>query len=819
MRAWNRVASRYPFATRLAAWVLLPLGTAAALGYGLVLRSLPPVSGSLALAGLVQPATIERDQQGVPSIVATTDTDAYFALGVAHAEDRLWQMEMQRRLGSGRLAEVLGESAVGSDVFFRTLGLARRAHQQWEALSPDARAVLRAYVNGVNAGIGSLTALPPEFALTDYRPEPWRPEDSLLWMQVMAWQLSGNLAQEAQRAQLLQLLGASKTRILMGETPDQPAEEYRSARRRPASAAPLVGAPNPFEPRRFVGSNAWAVSGRWTASGQAMLANDPHLPLSVPSLWYLARLRGATLDVQGATIPGLPFVVIGRNRDIAWGMTTMMADTQDIVLERIDPRDRNRYEWQGTSQPMTVQTETIRIRRDWLKPARPDLQIRVRRTRNGPLLSDVAGPINGLPFSVRWSGDDDTTGSTFSSFVALNRVHDWAGFNAALRGFVAPAHNFVYADRAGNIGYLAPAAFPLRAQGEGTLPVAGWALSDVWTGMLPYERVPRRYNPPEGIIVSANDDAPGPTFVPRLSYDWDPGYRAARIRAELQRLISSGLRIGQEEMARLQGDVTAYAGHDRALRHLLALQPTNDLERAALDQVRRWDGRMTVDSSAPTIVNAWLSHLVALLLDGQSTQASGEDGARVLASFNFENEPFVERVLSVPASPWCNTSGEAPADCAPIVRRALARAVAELSERFGPDPADWRWGRVHHAQFPHFPFSDAHLAPGWPAVRRHPLAWLFHRDLPTDGGTNTVAVAPPSYQSASKYLQFNGATYRQRIDFGASALSCFGQSTGQSGNLLSPHYDDLLAVAGGACLPMARQTSRATLRLVPRQGD
>jgi penicillin amidase len=811
------VWSRWPLLSRLLAWIILP--TLVLVGGAVIYlsRSLPVTNGRLEVPGLSAPVRIERDSHGVPTIQASNELDAYYALGLVHAQDRLWQMEMNRRIGNGRLSEVLGETTVGADVYFRTLGLHQNAERIWAALDRDSRRALQAYVDGVNAGIAATRSLPPEFHLLNFKPEPWHPTDSLVWQQLMAWQLSSNFGAELQRSTLTQLFGPDKTNQLMSAVPADAAAppSVRSA----ANGLPdYVGRHHAalFAPRRYVGSNGWVVSGKLSASGYPLLANDPHLPTSLPSPWYLARIKGGTLDVGGATFPGLPFVVVGHNRHIAWGMTTTMADTQDVVVERLHPTDQNQYEIAGAYRTMAIRYEEIRVKSDLLKPARPPVRIAVRRTVHGPMLSDAGGPGAGLAFSVRWSGDDEQ-GASFSSFLKLNHARNWSEFNEALSGYVAPVHNFMYADREGNIGFLAAGKLPLRKEGAGAMPTPGWRDEQVWRGWIPFAEAPRRYNPPEGYIITANNRVVDDSYRHHISYDWDPGYRAARIRAELERLSAGHGKLTVQQMKVLQSDVVDFSAN-AILPQLKKVVPASEAQRRAIELVRNWDGAMRPDSSAPTLVTAWLAQFNTLLLNRQfaENQRAGLAKRQLNELYAWENDQFLDKVFAAHGAGWCVPAGPADAPCQADLLRALDNALAELQQQLGGEPGQWQWNKVHKTEFPHFPFSDPRLAVGMPTTPKSMFAGLFHREQAGGGGNNTVNLAPASLAPDTRYLSFHGVSYRELIDLAPNGATLFVQNTGQSGNVLSPHYDDLLRYQqAGGYLSMEPAQAGATLTLLP----
>lgn len=810
----------FPFFARFLVWIILPAAAVGVVLYSMFSNSLPKASGTLRLAGPTAPVTILRDTHSVPQIQASNPYDAYFALGFVHAQDRLWQMEMNRRTCAGRLSEILGSSALRSDVVMRRLGLYANARKIWRSLDPENKKILQIYVDGINAGAANLGTRPIEFHLLRFTPEPWLPEDSLALMQLLTFQLSSNMGAEIRRLLLTQNSGSAIAAELM-----------------PAAAKQVLalggpGAPvdttlfsafnverGPFGPSHdHIGSNSWVVSGKHTASGLPMLANDPHLGTPIPSDWYLARISGGPLQADGGTLPGLPFVVIGRNAHIAWGMTNMKADTQDIVLEDVNPLNKDQYLVGTAYQNMDVQYEQIKIKGDFLRPAPEPELVKIRRTRNGPMISDSSDQIEKRSYSLRWTADDDT-GGTFNSFVKISYAKNWTEFNAALESYVAPIHNFVYADKMGNIGSVAPGLYPVRKTSDGSLPVLGGSAGGVWQGWLAFADVPRSYNPPQGYLVAANNRIVAPDYPFHITTDWAPGYRAARIGAVLDTLIGSGKKIDAAQMQALQVDVVAPAAASGILGQLRQLAPKTAQQASALRLLQQWDGQMLETSPAASLFASWSSHVNAIIMERMlSDPARAALPSDILAVWTTsDNESFVEKVLVHPDRKWCKRwATGANASCDPIMALALERALNELSKTLGSDMTAWDWGRLHKTQYTHFPFSSVKLSPGMPYVDDGFLSTVFDRSLRSSGGNNTVNVAPVSFDKDTKYLQFSGPMYRQVVDLGDGAASVFVQGTGQSGNPLSAHYDDLIPIhRKGQYLPMAAPTSDASLRLMP----
>jgi penicillin amidase len=794
-------------------WIFLPASLMLAGVAAVLFRTLPTVDGELRIAGLASPVSISRDTHSIPGIQAASDHDAYFALGFVHAQDRLWQMEMNRRIGAGRLSEILGESAVGGDIMMRRLGLYQNARKTWAALDQRSRDVLRVYAGGVNAGMAALRVLPVEFVLKRHRPEPWVPEDSLVLMQVMAWKYSGNADAEIQRLLLIQHHGLDVARALMPGTPAQlPAVTAQASDRgwqdylALSSAGGLLGAH-----LEAVGSNGWVLSGKYTASGAPLLANDPHLTTPIPAIWYLATVKGGALDVAGATMPGLPFFFIGKNSNIAWGLTNAHADTQDVVLEQLNPVNKDQYLDGGTYVDMEIHRETIYIKNDFLRPVRAPEVIDVRRTRHGPLVSDISPTLGKMPFSIMWTGDLDT-GGTFQAFLRMNYAGNWDEFRQALSGYVAPVHNFIYADRWGNIGHIAPGAYPLRVAGDGSIPVRAGQSDIRWKKYIPYQEQPHSFNPPEGFIVSANQKNVSDDYPYYISSDWSPAYRAKRISAEIERLISNKAgRISAADMFALQLDVVTPGMANQGLKALGKLKGETARQERVLALIRNWDGAMSTESVEALIYSSWMSHVNIALIEKLKSESvrSNASGEPLDALKYRNNQEFIESVLT----------GATREQYEGLLLASLEGAIVELQKKLGEDLSLWKWGKVHQLKLAHFPFSKPAWSPDMPLAEESVLSTVFDRSQSTGGGDNTVNNGPASFERKTKYMQFFGAMYRQVVDLGSASGGYFMMGTGQSGNPVSSHYDDMIeAHQHGDYLPMSGRPQNSTLVLRPFSG-
>lgn len=767
--------------------------------------ALPPLAGELQLPGLQAPVSIVRDAHAVPHIRAQSAHDAWFALGVVHAQDRLWQMEMNRRIAGGRLSEIAGGATLDTDRFLRSLGLQRVAARNLERLDADSRAVLDAYAAGVNAWLQAHDGpLPLEFQLLGVQPQPWTPVDALAWLKVMALDLSANWSDELLRLRLSSRLTSAQIQEFLPPTPyagPLPVTDYVALYHR---LEPRLSALGPAVPEAAfgLGSNNWVVDGRHTTSGKPLLANDPHLALSAPGIWYLAHLQAPGLNVIGATLPGVPLVVIGRNQRIAWGMTNTKPDTQDLYIERIDPADPTRYLAPDGARTFSEREELIEVRGAEAVP------LRVRETRHGPLLPDarVQGTLPpGYALALRWTALDDDD-PTFRAGLRMLAARDWDSFVDALRDFRGPQQNFVYADVDGHIGFIAPGRVPLRKPENdllGLAPAPGWDARYDWDGYIPFEALPRRLDPPAGRISSANDRIVAADYPYYLTAEWAPPYRGERIAAWL----SARARHDVEDFMQLQGDQRSGMAAE-FLPRLLALASAGDADtRAWLQRLRQWDAVTAADRAEPLVFVAWLRELSRLIY-------ADELGEMFAATFELR-PTFLANVLDDRdgQARWCDDIGTPRIEsCAEQVSAALPAALADLRRRYGSDERDWRWGAAHPAVAEHRPFS--HVA--W-------LKPLFELRTPVGGDTYTVDVARHFIgREAEPFAATHAASLRMIVDLAAPDASRFVIAGGQSGQRLSPYYADQWALwATQQYLPMSmreadyRRGAVGELRLSP----
>ena len=734
-------------------------------------RSLPQTDGKLTLPGLESRVEIIRDRWGIPHIYAENHADLSFAQGFVHAQDRLWQMELNRRTARGLLSEVFGELALDTDRTVRTFGFNRLGQADLEALNGPERDLLEAYTAGVNAFLGQVSGkLPVEFSLVRHRPLPWEPLDTAAFMRVVIWQLSHAWYGEIIRAQIAEAVGLERTAELEIHYP--PANPIIlpagiEFNRLDPDGRLLPGAQLAL--RRGLGSNAWAVCGEKSASGHPYLCNDMHLMLSLPSIWYEIHLEAGDFQVSGVSIPGVPGVLVGHNAHIAWGCTLAYTDCEDLFVERFDPENPQRYQYKGEWLEAEVIPEAIPVK------GRPEPHVeQVLVTRHGPVISDVVAyaqeriAINSMALRPC---------PAYPGFLALDRARNWDEFVAAMRLIEAPQLNFAYADVDGNIGYWVSGRVPIRARGDGSIPALGWSGEYEWIAEIPFDEMPHALNPAQGYIVHCNNCmVPGdyPYFLGRV---WMNGYRARRI----VELLESKTKLSPQDFQALHVDFTCYPGQEFATL-LEDFSSTDPDVQLVLERLRGWDGWLRTDSVAGAIYEVARYRLVRNLLEpGLGTELSlrlmGQGFHPVLfSSHEFYGHDTVTmlRLLGQPDSWWVQQAGGRER----LIEKSLQEAVAWLRSALGPDPAGWQWGAIHRSIFAH--------ALGI----QKPLDKVFNRGpYPIGGDTDTPCQT--AYHPDDPYDNKSWApSHRQIIDLGDLTKSVISVPPGQSGQLGSPHYDD-----------------------------
>ncbi len=773
--------------------LILVAGAVAAGGWLWLRTSLPQLDGTITIAGIEGQVEISRDRHGIPTIRAKSTLDAYFALGFVHAQDRLWQMESTRRLGAGRLAEVLGPNLLAVDRRMRTLGLYHIASATLDVLSADVRAVVDAYTAGVNGYLtGHDGAWPLQFHVLGFHPEPWRGADSMVWSKLMATRLARNSRTEILRARIMGRLTPEQIMALWPPYPDDAPTTLAGLAPDATDATDAANATAPMDwkvdwnvdwnigaamPAPGNASNSWVLAGKHTESGAPILANDPHLRFAAPNIWYLARIETPEFTLTGATAPGVPFHILGHNGHIAWGLTNAGSDTEDIFIERPDPKDPGRYLTPMGSEPFTLRREVIRVR------GREPVVHVVRQTRHGPVLGDarmaVAAkhPGGGGDVLAYASAALQPADRSPEAFFRLARARDWSGFVAALENFRGPHQNFVYGDVGGNIGFYSAGLVPVRKAGPhpvpGWIPSLGWTGAGDWIGFIPFTELPHRLNPPSGRIVNANNRIAGPGYPHFLGRDWAPPYRARRIN----QLLDAKARHDLAGVARMQMDVVSLAARDLLrpmLGEVLSLEGRqSQMASRALGLLKQWDGTMDRRRPEPLIFSAWLRHANRLIYGDEL----GPDFHRY-----WRLRPRVVKAMLSRKRRWCDDISTAPAEtCPQRLGAALDLALDDLATSYGPNIADWRWGDAHRAWFRPRVLSRVPVLGKYAGI-----------EIATSGSNFTVNRGTSRITDAkAPFRHIHGPGLRAIYDLGNLQGSKFITATGQSGNPLSGHYRDL----------------------------
>ncbi len=657
-------------------------------------------------------------------------------------------------------------------------------------LSPEVRRGIEAYGAGVNAYLAtSGPLLPPEFLLLRFKPGPWQPADTLVWGKLMDFQLGGNYRGELLRARMAQTVSADDLAFLYPDYPkDAPttlAALIPLYRQLPLGAL-YAALPEVLGPH--YASNNWVVDGAHSASGKPVLANDPHLAFNAPGFWYLARLKTPEREIAGATAPGTPLVIVGHNDKIAWGFTTTTADIEDLFIEKLDPADPAHYMTSEGSAAFATRQETIAVR-----DAAP-VPLTVRSTRHGPVVSDMLptrtfDPGYVVALSATFLDDSDLSAQAIWD---IDRADDWPGFRNALKNFVGPPQNIVYADTGGTIGFIAAGRIPMRKNGDGWLPMPGWSGDYDWQGYVPFDELPQATNPISGHFVSANNKIVPNSYPHFISRDWDLPFRAERI----EEMLAATPRQSPNASAEIQADTLSIMAR-RLVPLMTRIVPSTEMGREAVQRLQQWDFRMDADKVEPLLFTAWLRAFARSVLTARLGDAAAD---------YWDLRPAVMEAVLTQRPDWCEDRKEPDRDCDTRLVAALDQAIEELRKAYGDEMARWQWGRAHIAYFPNAVFERVPLLRDWLRVT-----------IPTPGGYDTVNRGPSLIRDeAHPYEQRFGAGLRIITDLATPAESRMMITPGQSGNPLSAHYADLLSRwRAFDWLVPSRSSARATLTLAP----
>lgn len=783
-----------------------------------VRQSFPQESGTIQLPELKAEVTVQRDKWGVPHIYAANSHDLFMAQGYIHAQDRFWQMDFWRHIGSGRLSEMFGSSQVDTDKYLRIMGWARVAQQEIQEISAEMKAYLEAYADGVNAYLvehqGSALSL--EYAVLKflnpgYKPEPWQILHSLTWGKVMAYDLGRNFESEIERAILLKTLNLNQIEELFPPYPKdlpvilpefQQAEEEKIQNYSDSSlftqspnvfaeaiipalesiTKPMIALEQLIGPTGIgIGSNNWVISGQRTATGKPILANDPHLGVQIPSIWYEVGLHctpksaECPYNVSGFSFAGMIGVIIGHSDRIAWGVTNVQSDVMDLYIEKINPKNPNQYEVNGKWVDMQLVQETIQV-----AGSQPIVQT-VRYTRHGPILSDVSPNLKQFKSSqllelpqnyavaLRWTALAPS--KLGYAIPQINRAQNWQEFRTAASNYDVPAQNLVYADIDGNIGYQMPGKFPIRAQGDGRYPVPGWTDEYEWQGYIDFEKLPKSFNPPQGYIATANN------LVMReypylITADWVYGYRAKRIVEMISQQTEA---ISLKDVQRIQGD-------DRNLNAqtlvplLQSITVNTPRLQAAQKLLQGWNLQLAMTSPAAALFEVFWKHLLADTFHDQLPEIYFPDGGDRWYA-------VVANLVKQPNSSWWDNRNTPKVENRDqILRQSFIEAVDELERIQSKDPNNWNWGKLHTITFRNATLGKSGVAP---------IEALFNRGAFATSG-NGETVNANRWRANKSFEVTDIPSLRMIVDLGNLDNSVAIHTPGQSGHAFHNHYNDMV---------------------------
>jgi len=735
--------------------------------YGYLRSTLPDYNGEVTIPGLKDKVEIIRDSYGMPHIYAQTDEDAYFALGYCMAQDRLFQMDMVRRAARGRLAEILGKDLVPVDRFFRTITAGKSVEDIAAAYPHETVAASDAYAEGVNYFIDNRKGpLPIEFTILGYKPEPWQPSDMTAVNYYMAWDLNTAFSIEMLYAAVIDKVGEKMAQDIF---PDY-AEGYPMIV--PEGIASLDFLKSLNFAREVLGtegggaSNSWVISGKNSATGTPMLANDPHLGHGAPGIWYEAHLTTPSMNVSGSILPGIPFVVIGANEYVAWGWTNVMADDADFYIEQINPANPNQYEFVGRWEDMTVKEEIIKVK------GAEDVKFKVKLTRHGPIIDDVnnLNESKGTSLSMRWTAYDTLQANPFFYLNTAKSIDD---IEKAVAHFKCPGQNWVYADNKGNIGYWAAVGIPIRDGFNGAIPIPGWDGQHEWKGYVSTAEQPHMRNPSRGWIATANNKHVDDDYPYPISHYYVMPDRFVRI----QEMITAKEKLDVKDFKKMQADFYVVLAKEWVPIMLKSLfdEKLSAKEKKALSTLKDWDFVASAEGIAPTVFHATINEMVK----NTFKKRLGDELYGLYIGNSFVAFNAMRNLMDRGKSSWLDNPDTPEVEgIDEIVVNSFKEAIIYLDGQMGDNVDDWIWGKLHTLTIYH-PFGKSSSLMGY-----------FMNIGPFPMGGSFATVNPQPYRLSNPWEGYHGASLRHIIDFSNMKNSLRIIPAGISGNFMSPHYDD-----------------------------
>jgi penicillin G amidase len=765
------------------------------LSYFILHKSLPQYDGKKIFVGLTGEVDIYRDDFAVPLIKADNDEDAAFALGYVHAQERLFQMDVARRAAMGRLSEIFGAETVQIDQMFKTVGIYKNVVDNYYKENPMAKKILEAYSKGVNAFLHDAKGkYPLEFAMLGYDPFPWKPEHCLAIAKLMAWELNLSWWSDITFAQLVQKFGAEKAKELLPDFSENASTIIPSDLKNVALIpGDFIKADQQF--RNFtgfvgthIGSNNWIVNGKMSASGKPIIANDPHLALSAPGRWYFVIIRSKDWNAEGFTIPGMPEIVIGKNQNISWAMTNVMADDADFYVENIDSNGKN-YLLNGTYRPLSIQKDTI-----FVKGSAP-IVYEIKKTHRGPIITDIHTYKTKYPnpgvqtaqMSMRWTGQDFS--DEMFAALSFSKAKNWEDFKNAARYFTVPGQNFIYGDNSGNIGYICAAKLPIRPTVSPTLVYDGTTDKNDWIGFVPYEEMPKLLNPQQNFIATANNKTDA-AFKYHISNIWEPSSRIERI----YEMLKSKPVHSVKDYEKYQTDFTSPYARKITAFIISAFDSVkiNDKNlETTLSLLKGWDYQMDSGSQVPTIYTRFMQYLIKNIF-------ADEMGTELMQEYVYlANIPYrvIPKMLEENRSSFFDDVSTSKIETRDdIIRKSLVDALTDLENNYGKDISDWQWGEIHKVTFKHFFHGKSSLLDRLIDIGPFSIGGdgttVFNAEYSFSdlyGSSNSGG----GIASSSKYQDILGPSMRYIFDFGDPDHLEFILPTGQSGNFISDHYKDM----------------------------